>query len=73
MDKKFDSWCQLPAPVTAAVDVKKASGTSTASLPPAVAAFEVRCCSLLYCFYFTYEMLIILLFPAFLVYNFELV
>lgn len=40
VDKKFDSWCQLPVPVTAAVEVKKASGSSTASLPPAVAAFE---------------------------------
>ncbi|KAK2553279.1 Coiled-coil domain-containing protein 112 [Acropora cervicornis] len=40
VDKKFDSWCQLPVPVTAAVEVKKASGSSTASLPRAVAAFE---------------------------------
>ena len=41
MEKKFDSWSQLPAPATAAVDVKKAAGAITVSLPPAVAAFEV--------------------------------
>lgn len=40
MEKKFDSWSQLPAPATAAVDVKKAAGAITVSLPPAVAAFE---------------------------------
>ena len=41
MEKKFDSWSQLPAPATAAADVKKAASTVTVSLPPAVAAFEV--------------------------------
>lgn len=40
MEKKFDSWSQLPAPATAAADVKKAASTVTVSLPPAVAAFE---------------------------------
>ena len=43
MEKKFESWSQLPAPVTAAVDVKKAAGAVTVALPPAVAAFEVLC------------------------------
>ena len=42
MEKKFDSWSQLPAPATAAADVKKAASTVTVSLPPAVAAFEVQ-------------------------------
>ena len=41
MEKKFDSWSQLPASATAAADVKKAASTVTVSLPPAVAAFEV--------------------------------
>lgn len=41
MEKKFESWSQLPAPATAAADVKKAAGAVTVSLPPAVAAFEV--------------------------------
>lgn len=41
MEKKFDSWSQLPAPATAAADVKKAASTVAVSLPPAVAAFEV--------------------------------
>lgn len=41
MEKKFDSWCQLPAPSAVAGNVKKAASTITASLPPAVAAFEV--------------------------------
>ncbi|KAJ7348752.1 hypothetical protein OS493_039278 [Desmophyllum pertusum] len=40
MEKKFESWSQLPAPATAAADVKKAAGAMTVSLPPAVAAFE---------------------------------
>lgn len=40
MEKKFESWSQLPAPATAAADVKKAAGAVTVSLPPAVAAFE---------------------------------
>ena len=42
MEKKFESWSQLPAPATAAADVKKAAGAVTVSLPPAVAAFEVK-------------------------------
>lgn len=41
MEKKYESWSQLPAPATAAADVKKAAGAVTVSLPPAVAAFEV--------------------------------
>ena len=41
MEKKFESWSQLPAPATAAADVKKAARAVTVSLPPAVAAFEV--------------------------------
>lgn len=41
MENKFESWSQLPAPATAAADVKKAAGAVTVSLPPAVAAFEV--------------------------------
>ncbi|XP_068688046.1 coiled-coil domain-containing protein 112-like [Montipora capricornis] len=40
MEKKFDSWSQLPAPATAATDVKRAASAVTVSLPPAVAAFE---------------------------------
>jgi len=40
VEKKFESWSQLPAPATAAADVKKAAGAVTVSLPPAVAAFE---------------------------------
>ncbi|XP_031565306.1 coiled-coil domain-containing protein 112-like [Actinia tenebrosa] len=40
MEKKFDSWCQLPAPSTVAANVKRTTSTVTASLPPAVAAFE---------------------------------
>jgi len=42
VEKKFESWSQLPAPATAAADVKKAAGAVTVSLPPAVAAFEVQ-------------------------------
>ena len=42
MEKKFDSWSQLPAPATAATDVKRAASAVTVSLPPAVAAFEVN-------------------------------
>ena len=41
MEKKFESWSQLPAPATAATEVKKASAAMTVPLPPAVAAFEV--------------------------------
>ena len=41
LEKKFESWSQLPAPATAAADVRKAASVVTISLPPAVAAFEV--------------------------------
>lgn len=43
LEKKFDSWSQLPAPTTAAVTNKKAANSSVpTSMPPAVAAFEVK-------------------------------
>ncbi|EDO36619.1 predicted protein [Nematostella vectensis] len=37
-EKKFESWSPLPPPITTAVGAKK--GAVSASLPPAVAAFE---------------------------------
>lgn len=40
MEKKFESWSQLPAPAMVAAEVKKAASAVTVSLPPAVAAFE---------------------------------
>ncbi|XP_020914492.1 coiled-coil domain-containing protein 112, partial [Exaiptasia diaphana] len=41
LEKKFESWSQLPAPTTAAVTNKKAANAVVAtSMPPAVAAFE---------------------------------
>lgn len=44
MEKKFESWSQLPAPAMVAAEVKKAASAVTVSLPPAVAAFEVLLC-----------------------------
>ncbi|KAK3734669.1 hypothetical protein QZH41_010790, partial [Actinostola sp. cb2023] len=41
LEKKFDSWSQLPAPTTAAVGNKKAANAAMGiDLPPDVAAFE---------------------------------
>jgi len=55
MEKKYESWSQLPAPATAAADVKKAAGAVTVSLPPAVAAFEVLRSSRVIIIIFKYE------------------
>ena len=41
-EKKFESWSRLPAAAVESSTAVKKAGKQSSSLPPAIAAFEVR-------------------------------
>ena len=43
-EKKFESWSRLPAAAVESTKAMKKAAKQSSSLPPAIAAFEVRLC-----------------------------